>query len=50
MTPNNAFERTVRSVGRVWPRHGHRARPLNSIVRRIDCCHVRRLRNISSVG
>ena len=21
-------------VGRVWPRHGHRGRPLNSIVRR----------------
>jgi hypothetical protein len=31
MTTSNAFERIV---GRVWPRHGHRGRPFNSVVRR----------------
>ena len=34
VTPNNAFERTEGIVGRVWPRHGHCGRPLNSVVRR----------------
>ena len=31
LTSNNAFERTVKYGG---PRHGHRGRPLNSVVRR----------------
>jgi hypothetical protein len=28
-------------VGRVWPRHGHRGRPLNSVVRPHDTHHSR---------
>lgn len=34
MTPDNAFERTVKHVGRVWPRHGGGGRPLSSVARR----------------
>jgi hypothetical protein len=33
----------VTLVGRVWPRHGHRGRPLNSVVR----AHVKTVRDIA---